>query len=126
MASTCPTISSLTHSPPSRDRQWRLDVSPELAVSLGLLHERRSTHALDPRSVESFEQRLEYVRKSLASVKELVEKEGGMDAIPSSTKLSVELYVDQLETYLENSKYQSHLSCVNRRDFDKNGVLRQT
>lgn len=37
-----------------------------------------------------------------------------MDAIPSSTKLSVELYVDQLETYLENSKYQSHLSCVNR------------
>ncbi|GMH94042.1 hypothetical protein TrST_g4058 [Triparma strigata] len=94
--------------------QWRLDVSPELAVSLGLLHERRSTHALDPRSVESFEQRLEYVRKSLASVKELVEKEGGMDAIPSSTKLSVELYVDQLETYLENSKYQSHLSCVNR------------
>ncbi|GMH59679.1 hypothetical protein TL16_g02881 [Triparma laevis f. inornata] len=82
-----------------------------MAVSLGLLHERRSVHSLDPRSVESFEQRLEYVKKSLDTVKELVEKEGTLEP---DTQLSVELYVDQLETYLENSKYNSHLSCVNR------------
>lgn len=61
--------------------------------------------------MESFEQRLEYVKKSLDTVKELVEKEGTLEP---DTQLSVELYVDQLETYLENSKYNSHFSCVNR------------
>ena len=29
-------------------------------------------------------------------------------------RLSVELFRDQLKTYVENAKYESHLACINR------------
>ena len=94
--------------------QWRIDVSPELAVSLGLLNTRRSTHSLDPRSHNSFRKRLEYVKKSLATTKALLEEAGGYDKLPVDGRLSVELFVDQLQTYVDNSPYRTHLQCVNR------------
>ena len=90
----------------------RLDVSPELAASLGLLPVRRSSHSLDPRSAQSFADRLEYIKRSLKDLEDLIESVGGIENVEK--RLSVELFRDQLKTYVENAKYESHLACINR------------
>jgi uncharacterized protein (DUF885 family) len=103
--------------------QWRLDTDPELVASLGLLSTRRSTHALDPRSPESFDQRLKWIEQALdranAMTTMLLEEEGG-DQPPHSIMSPVEhlswrLYVAQLQEYVQYTKHhKTYLCCVNR------------
>jgi uncharacterized protein (DUF885 family) len=95
--------------------QWRMDTDPELAAALGFLDKRRSTHALDPRSPSSFEDRLAYMKEALARFQALLET-GSVESLSESKRLSVDLYVDQLETYVANSKYRTYLCCLNRME----------
>jgi uncharacterized protein (DUF885 family) len=94
--------------------QWRIDTDPELAASLGMLTRRRSKHALDPRSVESFEQRLNWIHGALERIKTGITKEQ-VENLPNDEKLSYELFVMQLTDYLSYTrKYKAYLCCVNR------------
>ena len=95
--------------------QWRIDTDPELAASLGMLSVRRSTHALDPRSLESFDQRLEWVKKALQRIQEGITPEQVKNDLTKEEQLSHELYKLQLTDYVTyTSKYKAYLCCVNR------------
>jgi uncharacterized protein (DUF885 family) len=93
--------------------QWRIDTDPELAASLGLLSQRRSTHAIDPRSPESFSKRLSWVKAALGRIQTLDESD--VKALDKDDSLSYQLYVKELEDYVNNtSQYRAYLNCVNR------------
>mmetsp|Transcript_27843 Transcript_27843/g.61314 ORF Transcript_27843/g.61314 Transcript_27843/m.61314 type:complete len:637 (-) Transcript_27843:2906-4816(-) len=95
--------------------QWRIDTDPELAASLGMLSRRRSTHALDPRSPESFEQRLSWVDRALERIKKGITPEQVTNHLSKEERLSLDLYLEQLEDYTRYTrKYKSYLCCVNR------------
>lgn len=90
--------------------QWRIDTDPELAASLGLLTSRRSTHALDPRSPESFAKRLEWIEMALARIQLIDIKDLSKDDL-----LSYQLYVGQLTDYVTyTKKHRTYLCCINR------------
>ena len=90
--------------------QWRIDTDPELAASLGLLTSRRSTHALDPRSPESFAQRLEWIEKALTRIQAVDTKDLYDDDL-----LSYQLYAGQLADYVTyTKKHRTFLCCINR------------
>lgn len=90
--------------------QWRIDTDPELAASMGMLSRRRSKHALDPRSLASFQQRLEWVQRALDRVQGIATSE-----LTTSQKLTYQLYVEQLSDYVSyTSKHKAYLCCVNR------------
>ncbi|KAL9185626.1 hypothetical protein ACHAXT_003403 [Thalassiosira profunda] len=96
--------------------QWRVDTDPELAASLGLLSSRRSTHALDPRSVESFRDRLAWVKGALERVEAAI-PDGDAERLMESEedRLSRTLYVQQLRDYVTcTEKHKGYLNCVNR------------
>lgn len=89
---------------------WRIDTDPELAASLGLLSSRRSTHALDPRSPDSFQKRLLWVEKALERVKDIETTE-----LSKEDQLSCRLYVAQLTDYVNYTKqHKAYLCCINR------------
>ena len=67
---------------------------------------------MDPRSAQSFRDRLEYIKRSLKDLEDLIESVGGIEKVEK--RLSVELFRDQLKTYVDNAKYESHLGCINR------------
>lgn len=91
--------------------QWRIDTDPELAASLGFLSMRRSTHALDPRSLKSFEQREEWLKQALKRVLETVR----YDDLDNFDKLSYDLYLKQLTDYVTfTPHHKAYLLCVNR------------
>ena len=90
--------------------QWRIDTDPELAASLGLLASRRSTHALDPRSLKSFELRLQWMKQALERALQISKSE-----VEPEHQLSYELYIAQLVDYVTyTSKHKPYLCCVNR------------
>ena len=92
--------------------QWRLDTDPELAASLGLLSSRRSTHALDPRSPKSFDQRLRWIEQALARTKPMTCM---LHTLSPVEQLSWNLYVAQLQDYVRYTKHhKTYLCCVNR------------
>ena len=93
--------------------QWRIDTDPELAASLGMLSQRRSSHALDPRSLLAFQQRLEWVTRALNRIKTGITPEQIQD-LTKDERLSYELYVMQLSDYISYHKYKTFLCCVNR------------
>ena len=81
--------------------QWRVDTDPELAASLGLLSSRRSTHALDPRSIDSFRDRLAWVKGALARVEVAIPDDDAERLLESEEdRLSRTLYVAQLRDYV--------------------------
>jgi len=94
--------------------QWRIDTDPELAASLGLLKARRSNHANDPRSLSSFQARLDWVDGALKRIVEGIslEQAGNLTA---DDMLSYLLYVSQLTDYVKyTSKHKAYLMCINR------------
>ena len=92
--------------------QWRIDTDPELAASMGMLSRRRSSHALDPRSLKSFEQRLEWVEKALARVRDI-----DITSLDERDSLIYELYEEQLMNYVSyTKKHRAYLCCVNRME----------
>jgi len=94
--------------------QWRIDTDPELAASLGLLSSRRSTHVLDPRSLSSFQRRLDWVQHALQRIKNGI-TEDQIQLLSPQERLSYNLYVSQLEDYVRNTvEYKAYLCCVNR------------
>ena len=89
---------------------WRIDTDPELAASLGLLASRRSKHALDPRSPESFAKRLEWIEKALTRIQTIDTK-----GLSKADHLSCQLYLAQLTDYAEyTKKHKTYLCCINR------------
>eukprot|EP00934_Nitzschia_sp_Nitz4_P007433 Nitzschia sp. Nitz4//scaffold131_size63436//36746//38748//NITZ4_006277-RA/size63436-snap-gene-0.51-mRNA-1//-1//CDS//3329535274//7423//frame0 len=95
--------------------QWRIDTDPELAASLGMLARRRSTHALDPRSLSSFEQRLAWVKRALERIQQGITPEQVENDLSQGERLSYQLYVKQLTDYVHfTPKHKSYLCCVNR------------
>lgn len=95
--------------------QWRIDTDPELAASLGMLARRRSTHALDPRSSQSFDQRLQWVEKALERIQDGLTPEQVEKGLSKDERLSHELYVKQLSEYVEYTRlHKAYLCCVNR------------
>jgi uncharacterized protein (DUF885 family) len=91
--------------------QWRIDTDPELAASLGFLSMRRSTHALDPRSLKSFEQRELWLKRALKRIQENVQR----DDLNSFDKLSYDLYVKQLTDHVTfTPQHKTYLLCINR------------
>jgi|UPI000581A234 uncharacterized protein (DUF885 family) len=92
--------------------QWRIDTDPELAAAMGLLSTRRSTHALDPRSLASFQQRLEWLRAALQRVHANVSRD---DLRDEQEQLSYDIYVTQLSDYIRFTPWhKSYLCCLNR------------
>jgi uncharacterized protein (DUF885 family) len=99
--------------------QWRMETDPELAAALGFLSVRSSTHALDPRSVESFDCRLAYIQQSFERVKSSVKRE----ELNPDDQLSYDLYVQQLADYIEYSpKHMAYLNCINRLEGPQNDL----
>jgi uncharacterized protein (DUF885 family) len=95
--------------------QWRIDTDPELAAALGMLSRRRSKHALDPRSLESFEQRLSWVDRALQRINNGITQDEIKECLTKDEQLSLDLYVKQLEDYTTyTKKHKSYLCCVNR------------
>jgi uncharacterized protein (DUF885 family) len=95
--------------------QWRIDTDPELAASLGMLARRRSKHALDPRSLQSFEQRLNWVERALERILAGITPEQVKSDLTKDEQLSYELYVQQLSDYATYTrKHKAYLCCVNR------------
>jgi uncharacterized protein (DUF885 family) len=91
--------------------QWRVDTDPELAAAMGLLGERRSKHALDPRSLASFDKRVVWLKAALLRVQQTVQR----DHLDDADKLSYDLYVKQLADYVAfTPKYKAYLCCINR------------
>ncbi|CAJ1959813.1 unnamed protein product [Cylindrotheca closterium] len=90
--------------------QWRIDTDPELAAAMGMLNRRRSTHAIDPRSLSSYQQRLDWVKRALLRV-ESISTEG----LTKSELLTRRLYIEQLSDYAKYSeKHEAYLCCINR------------
>lgn len=95
--------------------QWRIDTDPELAAALGMLSRRRSTHALDPRSLQAFEQRMQWVERALERIQNGITPEQIENDLTKTERLSHELYVKQLTDYVTyTKKHQAYLCCVNR------------
>jgi uncharacterized protein (DUF885 family) len=95
--------------------QWRIETDPELAASLGMLARRRSKHPLDPRSLESFEQRMQWVERSLDRIQTGITPEQIEKDLTKDERLSHELYVKQLSDYVTyTKKHKAYLCCVNR------------
>ena len=95
--------------------QWRIDTDPELAAALGMLSRRRSKHALDPRSLDSFDQRLAWVKKALERIKNGITPEQIENQLTEDERLSLKLYTQQLEDYTHyTSLHKAYLCCVNR------------
>ena len=95
--------------------QWRIETDPELAASMGMLARRRSTHALDPRSLQSFENRLQWVERALARIQDGLTPEQVENDLTDDERLSYELYVKQLSEYIQYTKlHKTYLCCVNR------------
>ncbi len=95
--------------------QWRIETDPELAASLGMLARRRSTHPLDPRSLQSFEQRLQWVERALDRINTGITPEQIENDLTKDEHLSLELYVKQLSDYVKyTKKHKAYLCCVNR------------
>lgn len=95
--------------------QWRIETDPEFAASLGMLARRRSTHPLDPRSLQSFEQRLQWVERALDRIKTGITPEQIDNDLTKDERLSLELYVKQLSDYVTyTAKHKAYLCCVNR------------
>jgi uncharacterized protein (DUF885 family) len=95
--------------------QWRIETDPELAASMGMLARRQSTHALDPRSLQSFENRLQWVERALARIQEGLTPEQVANDLTDDERLSYELYVKQLSEYIQYTKlHKTYLCCVNR------------
>lgn len=92
--------------------QWRIDTDPELAAAIGMLEERRSEHALDPRSLDSFEARFKWVSGAKVRMETLLAN-GGVE-LSDGLQLTCDLYLAQLEDYVNNFKYRTFLSCINR------------
>jgi uncharacterized protein (DUF885 family) len=86
-------------------------MNPELAAMMGLLASRQSTHALDPRSVASFAQRLQWLEAALQRVQVLVKRED----LDAKNQLSYDLYVKQLSDYVTfTPEHKAYLCCINR------------
>lgn len=99
--------------------QWRIETDPELAASLGFLSVRRSTHALDPRSLKSFEQRQGWLKQALRRVTTAVQR----DDLTAFDKLSYDLYVKQLTDYVTFApQHKAYLLCVNRLEGPQNDL----
>jgi uncharacterized protein (DUF885 family) len=76
---------------------------------------RRSRHALDPRSLQSFEKRLSWIEKALERIETGITNEQAQEYLTKDEQLSLELYKLQLGDSLKCTKaYQSYLCCVNR------------
>uniref|UniRef100_A0A7S3VEU0 DUF885 domain-containing protein n=1 Tax=Chaetoceros debilis TaxID=122233 RepID=A0A7S3VEU0_9STRA len=107
--------SALLHSEMAQLWQWRIDTDPELAASLGLLSQRRSTHALDPRSLTSFHQRLAWVKAALRRVQDGITQEEVEGCMTPQDQLSYKLYMTQLTDYVTyTSKHKAYMLCINR------------
>jgi uncharacterized protein (DUF885 family) len=101
--------------------QWRMETDPELAAALGFLSVRNnnSTHALDPRSVDSFQCRCAYIQQSLERIQSSVKRE----ELNTDDQLSLDLYVQQLSDYVEYSpKHMAYLNCINRLEGPQNDL----
>jgi hypothetical protein len=91
--------------------QWRIDTDPELAAVLGFLSKRTMPHALDPRSMLSFQQRNDYVQQAL----DRIQKNVNRNELNKFDQLSFDLYVQQLSDYVSYSpKHMGFLNCINR------------
>lgn len=94
--------------------QWRIDTDPELAAAMGLLSQRRSTHALDPRSLPSFAKRLQWMEAALTRVQDssYVNRE---ELKNDAEKLSYDLYCKQMSDYCTfTPQHKAYLCCINR------------
>ena len=99
--------------------RWRIETDPELAAALGFLSTRNSTHALDPRSVDSFQCRLAYIQQSFERIQTSVKRE----ELNPDDQLSYDLYVQQLSDYIEFSpKHMAYLNCINRLEGPQNDL----
>jgi uncharacterized protein (DUF885 family) len=101
--------------------RWRMETDPELAAALGFLSIRTtgSTHALDPRSVDSFQCRNKYIKQSLERIQATVKRE----ELNPDDQLSYDLYVQQLSDYIEYSpKHMAYLNCINRLEGPQNDL----
>ena len=95
--------------------QWRIETDPEFAASLGMLARRQATHSLDPRCLESFHQRQQWVEGALDRIKSGITPEQIKNDLSKDERLSLDLYVKQLSDYLFYSKkHKAYLACVNR------------
>mmetsp|Transcript_18328 Transcript_18328/g.28602 ORF Transcript_18328/g.28602 Transcript_18328/m.28602 type:complete len:616 (-) Transcript_18328:66-1913(-) len=94
--------------------QWRIDTDPELAASLGLLPNRRSKHTLDPRSLQSFNDRLNWIKEALSRIQTHIPDVIMLDE--EDEKLCYILYTKQLSEYIENFGFKAFLMCINRME----------
>jgi uncharacterized protein (DUF885 family) len=100
--------------------QWRIDMDPELAAALGCLSQRTRTHALDPRSWSSFQERLAFVQGALERVKTQVFR----DELMPLDQLSYDLYVQQLTDYCTYTpKHIAYLNAINRLEGPQNDLI---
>ena len=99
--------------------QWRMETDPELAAALGFLSVRRSAHALDPRSVDSFHNRCNFIQQSLERIQASVNRA----ELNQDDQLSYDLYVQQLSDYVDYSpKHMAYLNCINRLEGPQNDL----
>ena len=95
--------------------QWRIDTDPELAAGLGLLHHRRSKHAIDPRSLDSFARRLAWMEGALQRIQFEISVDQAENDLSADDKLSYKLYVEQLTDYIKYTKqHKAYLCCIKR------------
>ena len=112
MSSTNKTASDKLREEMAACWQWRMETDPELAAAMGLLSKRHATHALDPRSLDSFAQRLAWLQAALDRVRNNIKREELDD---ESDRLSYDLYVGQLSDYCSfTPKHKAYLCCINR------------
>ena len=91
--------------------QWRIETDPENSASFGLLSKRKSNHALDPRSLDSFTQRLTWLTAALDRVQRIPRQ----DLDNKEDQLSYDLYVKQLTDYCTlTPHHKAYLCCINR------------
>lgn len=110
--SSSTTASELLHREMAACWRWRIETDPELAASFGLSSQRRQSTALDPRSSDSFDRRLSWLRGALDRVQTRIRREDLRDA---DDRLSYDLYVQQLSDYCHYTpRHRAHLCCINR------------
>ena len=106
---------ALLHREMASTWQWRIDTDPELAAGLGLLHHRRSKHAIDPRSLDSFARRLAWMEGALERIRDGLSADQVENDLSADDKLSYKLYVEQLTDYIKYTKqHKAYLCCINR------------
>lgn len=80
-----------------------------------MLSRRRSKHALDPRSLASFAQRLAWVERALDRIITGITPEQVQTDLTTEERLSLELYRLQLTDYTTyTKKHRAYLCCINR------------